>query len=397
MKPLRPSVRLVTWKHHGDRAPWLVQGFKEHGKPVRLFFPTRAAAEAEIVRRRQALLKYGTAADSFTAQDRLDLAKAKEILAPYGKTVVEAATLTATYLQRAEKSCTVDELREEILKAKAQDGKKVRYLQDLRSRLGRFCEDFGEIKVAVVTGPEIDDWLRALPLSPVSRNNFRTVLNALFNFAVARRYRADNPIAEIVKAKVETGEPEIFTVTEMRALLAAAAPEIRPALAIGAFAGLRRAEIDRLEWSEIDLACGFIEVKSENAKNSQKRFVTILPNLAAWLTPYAGHAGRVRAPREKDLLLAARKAAKFKSWPDNGLRHSFASYHVAHFQDSAAVAAQLGHPDATMLFNHYRNVVRPDAAALWWEIAPPPSSSPPICEAAATLPSTKTRKPPAAR
>ncbi len=371
MKPLRPSVRRVEWKHHGDRASWLVQGFKENGKPLRLFFATRALAEAEIVRRVQDHKKYGTAADSFTAQDRLDLAKAKEILAPHGKSVVEAAEFTATYLQRTAKSCTVEELKEEILKAKKQDGKKVRYLQDLRSRLGRFAEDFGTIKVAAITGPEVDDWLRALPLSPVSRKNFRTVLHAFFAYAITRRYRPDNPVAEIAKIKVESNEPEIFTPAEMIALLGAADAEIVPALVIGAFAGLRRSEIDRLEWSHVDLASGLIEVKSRNAKNSQRRFVKILPNLAAWLAPYSTCTGRVRAAKEKELLPAARKGAKLKHWPDNGLRHSYASYHVAHFQDAGAVAAQLGHPDAEMLYNHYRNVVRPDAAAKWWEIMPP--------------------------
>ncbi len=34
-----------------------------------------------------------------------------------------------------------------------------------------------------------------------------------------------------------------------------------PALAIGAFAGLRESEIARLEWKEVDLPRGFIQVK----------------------------------------------------------------------------------------------------------------------------------------
>jgi integrase len=62
--------------------------------------------------------------------------------------------------------------------------------------------------------------------------------------------------------------------------------------------------------------------------------------------------------------------AKIK-WPANALRHSFASYHLAQFKNAAATAAELGHTSPTMLYKHYREVVRPDAAAQWWQVMPP--------------------------
>ncbi len=172
MKTLVPSVRKLKWKGHGDRASWLVQGFKDNGKTVRLYFKTRALAEAEIARRLKDRARYGAAAESFTIQDRLDHAKAKELLAAHGKTVLDAAEYYAAYLQRTAKSCTVEALRETMLKAKESDGRGPRYLQDLRSRLGRFCEKFGETKVAAITTPEIDDWLRGLQLAPDALRNF---------------------------------------------------------------------------------------------------------------------------------------------------------------------------------------------------------------------------------
>jgi integrase len=58
-------------------------------------------------------------------------------------------------------------------------------------------------------------------------------------------------------------------VDELRALLEAAAahaPEVLPVLAIGAFAGLRDAEIKRLDWSEVDLARGFHRSESSKSK-----------------------------------------------------------------------------------------------------------------------------------
>jgi hypothetical protein len=51
---------------------------------------------------------------------------------------------------------------------------------------------------------------------------------------------------------VET-EAEIFTVDGLRSVLEHATPGLLPALVIGAFAGLRTAELTRLDWSEVNL------------------------------------------------------------------------------------------------------------------------------------------------
>jgi len=45
------------------------------------------------------------------------------------------------------------------------------------------------------------------------------------------------------------------------------------------------------------------------------------------------------------------------------LRHGFASYHLAHFKDAAKLALELGHNDQELLFRHYRELVKPEAAA----------------------------------
>jgi integrase len=61
------------------------------------------------------------------------------------------------------------------------------------------------------------------------------------------------------------------------------------------------------------------------------------------------------------------KLARITKWPGNGLRHSFGSYHVAHFQNPNMTAVQMGHATTDILFNHYRNyrIRRKDAEAYW--------------------------------
>ena len=143
-----------------------------------------------------------------------------------------------------------------------------------------------------------------------------------------------------------------------------------PILAIGAFAGLRESEIKRLDWHEVNLRRGYIEVKAEKAKTAKRRIVRIQPNLAQWLAPYAAFAGSVVPVNARKKLDAVRQEARLNHWSKNGLRHSFASYRYAATNDAAAVAAELGLSTTEMLFNTYRELVLPEEAERYWKIGP---------------------------
>ena len=56
-------------------------------------------------------------------------------------------------------------------------------------------------------------------------------------------------------------------------------------------------------------------------------------------------------------------------WKHNALRHSFISYRVAQTQNVAQVALEAGNSPG-MIFQHYRELVRPDAAKAWFAIVP---------------------------
>jgi integrase len=61
-------------------------------------------------------------------------------------------------------------------------------------------------------------------------------------------------------------------------------------------------------------------------------------------------------------------ASTISVWPDNALRHSFASYHLAHFKDVEGLALEMGHTDTKIVFQHYRELVRPSEAKAFWSI-----------------------------
>jgi integrase len=195
----------------------------------------------------------------------------------------------------------------------------------------------------------------------------------LFSYAEQRGIIDRNPISRTAKPKLLDRPPEIFTVDELRSLLEAAsrgAPDVVPMLAIGAFAGVRDAEIKRLDWHEIDLVRGHIEIKGAKAKSARRRIIPIQPNLAAWLLPFSTMKGRLAPEGYRSSLERVRKEAGLARWPNNGLRHSFASYRLAATSNAPLVASELGHTSPVMLFNAYREVVLPVEAERYWKIEP---------------------------
>jgi len=87
-----------------------------------------------------------------------------------------------------------------------------------------------------------------------------------------------------------------------------------------------------------------------------------MPNLRAWLELAPTKSGSVVPPNYRKLTDAVRLAAGLEEWPSNALRRSYASYHLARFQDAAALALEMGHSTTAILSAHYREVVTPDAA-----------------------------------
>jgi integrase len=237
----------------------------------------------------------------------------------------------------------------------------------------RFCRDFGNRLIADITVEELDTWLRDLPVSPKTRADYRANISVLFSYAARRRMIDFNPVGFTAKPKLIDSPPDIFTVDELRALLEAArrvSPDILPMLTAGAFAGLRDAEIKRLVWDEVDLRRGHIEVKAAKAKSARRRIVPIQPNLAVWLRACSGMKGHVVPAGARGKVDRACKEAGLARWPNNGLRHSFASYRLAAIHDAPRVAAELGHTSPHMLYSTYRELVLPEEAERYWKIAP---------------------------
>ena len=366
----RPSVKRCTWKE--DR--WIVDGLRDdQGKRFRRIFETKEAAKAWLATHQEKSLIEGRAGLAFTEAQRADARRALAELEGFpGASLTDAARHYADFLRRTKQTVSVSALVTQFNAAKKADGRSDRYISDLRARLKTFCDSFGEKLTAAITTRDLDDWLRSLPLGPQSRVNYRRVLHALFNFACARGFAQDNPVTRTEKPKIVSKEPGVLTPGQMGALLDNATPELRPALAIGAFAGLRPAEIHRLKWDAVNLEERLITVSAQTAKTASRRIVPICDNLFAWLMQATKRKEAITPKKERELVLAAREKAEIKDWPADALRHSWVSYRFALTGDAARTAAEAGH-DQAILHRHYRALATKAEAEKWFAITPQPN------------------------
>lgn len=408
----------------------------------------KAIEEAKSVGRQLAKGDFGTV--ELSAADRVSADRALTYLKPLGVPLelcvseyVDARTRLGKvslsqavdfYLKRHPvnlKPISVEKVIEEMLTTKKKDGLSDGYLNHLRYDLDKFAARFhGDI--GSVTGPDIDKWLRGLGVSPRTRNNLRNSARTLFEFAKAQWYlpKDHDEMDSVAIAKDGDGEIEIYPPAEMAEMLSLAKSELVPFLTLGAFAGIRHAEIQRLEWPDINFDKGIIDIKARKAKTASRRIVPLLDNLRAWLKPHRQPDGavcfysnmaselkrlehKINVARRaawaaannvgKETLqatakqVAAQRAAEQKAngkqrvawgtavpkgaetaaaegwkpfnWKHNALRHSFISYRVAAVKNIAEVSLEAGN-SPQMIFQHYREVVTADEAKAWFAIMP---------------------------
>jgi integrase len=364
---MKSGFRVKAYKH--TRLKFVVRG-KVAGKWQRKYFETKGEATTYAQKQNTLLLNEGRRGVEFPSWLRLSAERAYETLLPWEKTIEDAVAFFVSHLERTKKSVPLQRAIDELIKVRRDGGVSDVYCYDLKLRLGRFGKDLSGKTTVDVSTSDIDAWLVGLGVAPGTRNTYRRDLGTLFSFCVTRGYCASNPVAQSQRAK-DIGSPiGVLTPDQVTALLENANRDVISYIAIGAFAGLRAAEIERLDWREIDLVDGHITVTAKNSKTATRRLVDILPNLARWLALHAKPAGPVVPVNLRALLLASRSNAKIEIWPQNALRHSYASYHLAHFNDAAKLALQLGHTHTHLIFQHYRQIVKPADAERYWKITP---------------------------
>ena len=406
-KPLRGIIRERSWAGaDGEkRTAWQADFGTVNGKRLMRSFSIKADAENWLHEQRLVLEDQGHAAFGLTDAERMDAVKAREelkavtdlpthavlqtvarvyvqcrrLLGESSASLADAVRFFSKHRPATGERRTVAQAVQEYVQDARENNLRPRSVKDLNYRLGKLAVNHGDRLVSEITRQDADKWLKALPLAPLSKKHFRIVAHGLFNFCIDREYyHAENPFtSKRHRRKYQADEvmPECMPRRDVQKIMAAAVehePSMVPGLAIGFFAGLRSNELAQLDWKDVDLDARRITVMPEVAKKRRARHVHIEENLAAWLLPYRQPSGRIApdAGKWRSRLDTIRKKAGVE-WPFNAMRHSYASNHLVKFGDAAKTALQLGHHrDTSMLFDHYRALVKAEDAASYFDIKP---------------------------
>jgi integrase len=271
---------------------------------------------------------------------------------------------------------TVPDACQKIQREAVTDGKSKLRQKQLYNVLERLAKSFTG-SVQYVTPNLISGYLAGLQLGERSKRNHRDVIGFFNRWLILRGFLAkDTDWLEGVQTYTarKLGEIEIYTPSELKLLLSNADKRLVPFLAIGAFAGLRHAEISRLDWNEVELADGpgesFIEVRADKAKTQTRRLVPIRDNLKSWLKMHRKAAGKVCPFQNITKQTGFLSTDAGVPWKKNGLRHSAISYSIAESGNAHQTAEDCGNSVQVIRSNYLRRV-KPTVAGEWFNILPP--------------------------
>jgi len=276
-----------------------------------------------------------------------------------------------------------------------------KYAYNRRLQLQKFAAGFTGTAVCDLTKAHLDKFMDNLgrlksnspnqrkALSAKSRNHYRAVIRQFLAWAVRKDYLSPtNRLNEADGLRPElsnTSETNFYTPAEFKAMLDAAKDQLaalRPIVAIGGLAGLRTAELLRLDWSDIWRVPDHIEVSAGKSKTRQRRLVEICPTLKAWLDLYRrnktgllweGHEVTFQQ-KIAELCAIAKVEEKAVERRHNGLRHAFCTYHFALHANENLTAQQAGNSPA-MIHQHYKGLATKAEAEKWFAVMPAENSA----------------------
>jgi len=260
------------------------------------------------------------------------------------------------------------------LEAKSQQNLRERYLSSLESYLQRFAARFVGMTVADVTTELLEEWFKERGEPPSSRNANRGRLSALFSFSKRRGWLWDNPCDCLERPRLERKAPEILSPEQAELLLKTVRqhwPDSLAHVVLLLLAGVRPDEALRLRWDDIRLdgANPTVTISAAASKVRQRRIVKLMPSAVAWLR--LGGKLPISRMTRKRLVWRMRQTLSFEDWPRDILRHTAASYLLAHTESPGRVSMMLGNSEK-ILRVHYVELVTAEDATKFWAIMPLP-------------------------
>lgn len=282
----------------------------------------------------------------------------------------------AEELKRQEKTVSFRTAVQAALEARQE--RRPRTLIDFRyftKRLMRLCPGLAERRVRSIRPEECRVWLEKAFSSLHQRRKARAIMSGVFSTAIKRGWCEVNPITKVDPPHVEEKPVPVLNPDEI-AKLTTTAEQYRGgncAAAVGMmlYAGIRPHEVARLTWADVDLQERAIYIHPRHSKTGGARRVSIHKPLLRILKSRCGEAATSICPPNWlqhwcKLRLTAGWNRTTHRWPQDTLRHTFASYHLSYFRNYAELQCEIGHRDASLLQTRYVDQRAVQAADKFW-------------------------------
>ena len=259
----------------------------------------------------------------------------------------------------------------------ARKDRRIRTVYDFRYFTRRFmkrCAGLARRRVRSITPQECAEYIETAFDTPRQRQKARLILSGVFSTAMKRGWCDANPVARVEAPRVVEQPVPVLTPQEIEQLTTTAEAyqggSCAAAVGMMLYAGIRPHEVARLTWAQVDLQAQAIYILPRHSKTGGARRVTIHRPLLRILRRHKRAENETICPRNwlhhwRELRRVAGWGCDRK-WPQDALRHTFASYHLSHFRSYAELQVEIGHRDASLLRTRYVDQRGVQGAARFW-------------------------------
>lgn len=137
-------------------------------------------------------------------------------------------------------------------------------------------------------------WATRTDRAPATRENELACLRSFYKWATRFDYRADDPTRRLTPPKVDNAYPRPIARADLARALDACdekgLPDLRRAIVLGAYGGLRVSEAAALDWDQVDLENRMLRIRGKGRK---ERLAGVSPKLLDEILPRPAKGGNV--------------------------------------------------------------------------------------------------------
>ena len=394
-------MKITKRTNPSGRVVWQLDKGRDGGG--RKSFKTKGDAELALKQERDRQQRHGSIINELTPMDMAEFVTARGRLREVQSTISEATEFFLQHGRRILEPLLVPELVKRFIASRADKKLSDDYISQLGTSLGGLAAQYRLTLAHNLTAKEVKAWNKSDKWIAKTRNNYLGDVSAMYEWAMlpTQGYARINPCVGVERdPKTRRGRKPSLSVEQSEEMLNAAVEQQNwralAFLVTSLFGGLRpeaEAADQKLEWSDINLDERHIRLSEDVVKTGPGRVVDLTPQAVEWLRliPADLRHGPVvpttnwqmvwsRFRYELGWAVISEKVRKKQylrrvepthgRWPKDILRHTYATYHYAHYQNEALLQVQMGHTSAKMIHEYYRAVRTRQEGARYWALAP---------------------------